>query len=233
METNTVQILMDSVEDLTGLDNVSDAKVIRWLNYAADNYSYLAITSSGRWRWDSSNQDDMSRLTTIIDSSDTKVQLESDTISVQKVEILVNGKYQPIQPIDIKDDKSESLSSVYSVAGTPTKYDYDSHFLYIYPVSDSSRTLRVTTSRAHPRFTTDNLSQGVGVIPIQEEYIVLYTANKLMIGSNDPSVVSIKNELNEKKAEVRDLFSKRDQDTPRRLKGTVPNAFRGRSRPNK
>lgn len=233
METNTVQTLIDYVKDLTGLDNLTDAKVVRTLNFAVDNYSNIAITSSGKWRWDSSNQTDMPRITATIDSSDTKVSLESDTIAIQKVEILENGKYQPVHPVDIKDNKDSSLDTTYNTAGIPKYYDYDSHYLYIYPVSDSSRILRITPSRAHPRYTTDNLTQNVGVIPTHEEYIALYAADRLMIGSNDPSRTQIRNELTVKEQEIRDLFSKRDQDTPRQLKAKIPSAFMGSARPNR
>lgn len=233
METNTVTTLIDYVKDITGQDNLSDAKAIRALNFATDHYSYIAITSSGRWQWDSNNQSDMSRITATITSVNTKIELETELMTLQKVEIQVNGKYQPIEAIDIKDAKSQSLDSEYSTAGTPIYYDYDSQFLYIYPVSDSSRTIRVTYSRPHPRFTTGNLTQNTGVTPVHEEYLAMYAADRVMIGVNDPSRVQIRNELSVMEAEIRDLFSRRDQDTPRVLKAKMPDAFMGSSRPNR
>ena len=230
MESNTVQTLIDYVKDLTGQTNASDAKLVRALNFASDHYSYLAITSSGKWNWDSSNQDDLPRITATIDSSTTKVSLPTDLIAIRQVEVTENDKYQIVHPIDIRDNQDHSLGTVYEAADLPRHYDYDSRYLYLYPTSDTTRTLRITYGRAHPRFSTSNLSQSVGVIPIQEEYLALYAADRLMIGNNDPSRTQIRNELMMKEEEVRDLFSKRDQDTQRRLKANIPSVFTKRSR---
>jgi hypothetical protein len=233
MESNTVQTLIDYVKDISGQDNASDAKIVRALNFGADKYSRIAITSSGKWRWDSSNQTDMPRITTTVGSSDTKVSLPTELIAIELVEILEDGDYQLVQPIDIRDNDSESLSAVYDSAGLTRYYDYDSAHLYLYPVSDSSRTLRVTYSRAHPRFSTSNLTQNVGVVPIDEEFLAFFAADRIMLGMNDPARTQVRQELQMMEADIRDMFSKRDQDTSRRLKGKTPDVFMRRSRGNR
>ncbi len=226
-------ILSDTIEyikDLTGLTNVSTAKVVRALNYAVDHYTYLALTSSGRWKWDSTNQTDVSRLTTTVTSADDKVELESDTVTIQQVEILVDGKYKIVHPTDIRDNQMEPISEQFDTQGIPQYYDFSGRNLYLFPSSDSSRTLRVTVGRAHPRFSPTDLTVSVGVSPIHEEYIALYAADRLMIGSNDPSRTQIRNEMTIKQEEIRDLFSKRDQDSVRRIKSNIPSVFMHRSR---
>lgn len=230
MESNTVQTLIDYTKDLTGLDNASDAKIIRALNFAVDHYSYLRITSSGRWRWDSRNQSDLPRVTTTIDSSNNKVSLENELMALERVEVTENELYQIVHPIDIRDNQDDSLSTVYQSTGLPKYYDYDSRYLYLYPTSDTTRTLRLTYSRAHPRYSTDNLTQSTGVNPVHEEYIALYAADRLMIGSNDDIRSQIRNELTIKAEEIRDLASKQDQDTARRLKASIPSVFTKRTR---
>lgn len=232
METNTVQTLIDYVKDLTGQTNATDAKIIRALNFGADNYSRIAITSSGKWRFDSKNHGNLPRITTTIDSSDNKVSLPTALIAIERVEVIEDGKYQVVHPIDIRDRQDQSLSTIYDTNGLPKFYDYDSRHLYFYPTSDTSRTCRITYSRAHPRFSTSNLTQDVGVVPIDEEYLAFFAADRLMIGSNDPSRAQVRNELQIMEENIRDLFSKRDQDTARRLKGKTPSVFmtRGRGR---
>lgn len=230
LQTNTVQTLIHYVKDITGLDNASDARIVRALNFGADNYSYIAVTSSGRWRFDSPNQDNLPRITSSIGQSDTKISLPNDLIAIELVEIEVDGKYQLVHPTDIRENSEESLSTIYSSEGIPKVYDYDSRYIYIYPVSDTSRTVRITYSRAHPRFSTSNLTQSVGTLPLHEEYIAMYAADRLMIGTNDEMRNNIRKELEVMQGEIRDLFSKRDQDTPQRIKGKVPNAFTSRSR---
>ena len=231
METRTVSDIIQAVKDITGLDNLTNAKAIRWMNYATDSYSYLAITASGRWQWDSSNQNKMRRMTTTIGTSDSKILLESDTVAIERVEVKKNGKYRTVYPIDIKDDKDNSLSTTYETVGTVQYYDYDGGYLYLYPTSNESTTVRVTPKRAHPRYSVDNLTQALGVNPLHEEYITLYTADRLMIGSKDTARIQIRNELMLKTDEIKELFSKRDQDTPRKLKAKIPSTFMGSARP--
>lgn len=230
MENNTVQTLIDYVKDLSGQDNASDAKIIRALNFGVDHYTYLAVTSSGKWKFDSSLNTDLPRITTSVDSSTSKVSLPTDLIAIDKVEVTENGKYQVVQPIDRRDNQDESLDTVYDTNALPVRYDYDSAHLYLYPISDTSRTLRVSYSRAHPRFSVDNLTVSVGTIPIHEEYVALYAADRIMLGMSDTARSAVRQELMVKEAEVRDLFSKRDQDTQRRLKANIPSAFMRRSR---
>lgn len=231
MQSNTVQTLIDYIKDITGLTNVSDAKVIRALNFGVDHYSYLRITSSNTWRWDSRNQTDLPTVTATLTTAG-KLSLENEVIAIERVEILLNGKYQRLDPTDLKDN-STPLSTYYGDASTPKIYDYDTRHLYFYPVPDTSYTVRVIYSRAHPRFTTTNLTQSVGVEPIHEEYIALYAADKLMIGSNDPIRAQIRQDLVEKEAEIKDLAAKQDRDTTVRLKGKVPSVFMRRTRGNR
>ena len=230
MQNNTVQTLIDYVKDLSGQTNASDAKIVRALNFGVDHYTYLAVTSSGKWKFDSSLNTDLPRITATITSSDNKVSLPTDLIAIDKVEVTEGDKYQVVQPIDRRDNQSEALETVYDANGLPRFYDYDSAHLYLYPTSDTSRTLRVSYSRAHPRFDASDLTVSVGTVPVHEEYVALYAADRIMIGTNDPSRTNVRQELQVKEMEIRDLFSKRDQDTQRRLKANIPSAFTRRSR---
>lgn len=230
MIQNTLADTIEYIKDLTGLSNLSTAKAVRALNYAVDHYTYLALTSSGKWKWDSTNQTDKARLTTTISNATDKVELETDTVTIQQLEVLVEGKYQIVHPVDIRDNQMQPLETEYSVAGVPRYFDFDGRSLYLFPRSDTTRTLRVTVGRAHPRFEASDTTVAMGVSPIHEEYLALYAADRLMIGSNDPSRSQIRNEMTVKQEEIRDLFSKRDQDSGRRLKSTIPNVFKARSR---
>lgn len=227
MQTNTVQTLIEYVKDITGQDNASNAKIVRALNFAVDHYSYLATTSSGKWKWDSRNQSDLPRVTTTLTTTG-RVSIENETLAIEHVEVLIDGKYQTVNPIDQRDNSSP-LDTVYDT-GKPRYYEADSRQLTFYPTPDTSYTIRMTYARPHPRYSTDNLTQTTGVEPIHEEYIALFAADRIMLGVNDPARTQIRNELMVKEEEVRDLFSKRDQDTTRRLKGVVPSTFRSKSR---
>lgn len=226
MQENTVQTLIDYTKDLTGLDSIPTAKVIRALNFGADHYSYLALTSSGVWKWDSRSHTNLPRITATLSTSGI-IELSSETITVEHFEALIDGKYQTVDPISQRDS-STPLDTEYGSSGKPQVYSLTGRFLRVYPTPDQAYTVRMTQGRAHQRFSTSELDAAVGVEPIQEEYIALYAADRLMIGSSDTARVAIREELAVKEKEVRDLFSRRDQDRPRRLKATIPNVFKRR-----
>lgn len=223
MQSNTVQTIFDFVKDITGQDNLSEAKFMRAFNFALDHYSYLGLTSSGRWKWDSRLNNDISRVTGIVTTTG-KVSLETELATIEHVEVLVNGKYKTLKPIDQRDS-ADALDTVYNATGTPTHYDVEGRFIRVYPLPDTSYTVRVSYGRIHPRFTTSDLSSEVGVEPMHEEYVAMRTADRVMIGVSNPTRNGIRDELKVMEDEVRDFFSKRDQDTGRKLTAKNPSVF--------
>lgn len=225
MIENTVYDLIESIKDLSGQTNISTAKAIRALNFGADSYSRLHILNSGKWKEDSNNHENLPRITTTITSADEKVSLPLELIAIQNVEVMTDGRYQPLEHIDAYDSKDASLSTVYATTGVPKRYDYDADNLYLYPQTDSSITLRVTYSRAHPRFSVDELTQSTGVVPIDDEYLVMYAVKYVMTGSNDPSIVGIKQDLQGMRNDVVVMYQNRNQNSVRRIKPKISNAF--------
>ena len=226
MESNTLQTLIDSIKDLTGQDGLSNAKAIRALNFAVDDYTRQRILANGRFTADSANYGNISRVTTTLTSSDTKVQLPLELISIRQVEVMDNnGYYQIVQPTDIQDEPNTPLETQFTTAGMPQRYDIESNHLYPFPTTDQNRTLRITYQRAHPRFSTANLTQDTGVLMIDEEYVVLYASRYIMYGSNDPIVSNIKADLMEKKREISKTFGNLDQDRTRRVRNVVNSTF--------
>lgn len=218
MQTNTLQTLIEYTKDISGLSNVSDEKVIRALNFAVDNYSYLKILSSGTWKWDSILHGDLARVT--LTSSAAILPLEDEMTTVRNLEVLVDSKYHLLTPIDQRDTNI-SLSELTTGASYPKYFDLDGRFIRLYPNPGTSFTYRLTYSRLHPRFSTDNLESPTGVEPIDEEYLALYAADKLMLGTNDPNRVHVRAELSIKERQIKDLTSKRDQTGPLQLKAKI------------
>ena len=228
MEINTVQTLIDSVKDLTGQDNIATAKVIRALNFGVDDWSTQTILASGKWRRDSTNHGNVSRITATLPAGQTKLSLPTDLIAIRQVEVLVGGTYIVVEPTDVHDS-SEPLDTTYQGSGVPEKYDYDSNHLFFYPVSDSSRTVRISYSRAHPRFSASNLTQDTGVLAIDEEYVVLYAADFVAIGISDTARVAIAQKLAEKRKSMHQTFALIDQDTTRKVRPHTDGVFSNNS----
>lgn len=225
MELNTVQTLIDYVKDISGQTNASNAKIIRALNFGVDHYSYLALTASGDYNWDSRNQTDVNRVTTT--TSAATLGIENELITVREVEIYLDGKWQTLNHIDEKDANYNAKKNETS---TPDSFDIVGQLIRPLPVPDQSYTYRLTYGRAHPRYSVDNLTQATGLIPITEEYVALYAADKIMLGTNNSNRTAVRNELTVKQEEVRDILSKRNQSRPMRLKATFPSAFMKHSR---
>jgi uncharacterized protein YerC len=227
MIQNTVQTLIDYVKDLSGQTNASNAKIIRALNFGVDHYSYLALTASGDYNWDSRNQTDVNRVTTT--TADSTLGIEDELITVREVEIYLEDKWQTLHHIDEKDD---SYNSKKNETNIPNSFDLVGQLIRPLPTPDRAYTYRLTYGRAHPRYSVDNLTQATGLIPITEEYVAMYAADRIMIGTSDSARVAVRNELTVKQEEVRDIFSKRNQSRPMRMKGSIPNAFmkKGRNR---
>lgn len=222
MQTNTVQTLIDYVKDITGLSNASDAKIIRALNFGVDDYSRQRILSSKRFTPDSINHGNVARVTGVASSGKLSLDSLPDLIGIRQVEVLVGGSYKKLESVDVKDE-SLPLDTLYAGSGTPQVYDVRSNTIYIYP--SSSQTIRVEYTRNHPRFSTSNLTQDVGVLNIDEEYVALFASDRLMIGSNNPSRTQVRNELELKKREMQQTFANLDQDYSKRVTTKVQPTF--------
>lgn len=219
MQINTVQTLIDYVKDLSGQDNLSTAKVIRALNFGTDHLSVIKLMASSKTNPDSSNNTDLSR--TSVTTSDTTLDLTGGDLAIGEVstlrhlEILSNGNYKRLTPIDSRDTGYTTLENQ---TGTPTSFDIEGNIIRLLPVPAGSFTYRLSYGRVHPRYVSTNLTQNTGLLPNEEEYVALYAADRVMIGTNDPSRTQVRNEMTLKADEIRKMTALRDQATPKRLR---------------
>lgn len=219
MQTNTVQTLIDYVKDLSGQDNLSTAKVIRALNFGTDHLSVIKLMKSSKSNPDSSNNTDLSR--TSVTTSDTSLDLSGGDLEIGEVstlrhlEILLNGNYKRLSPIDSRDSDYATLQNQ---TGTPTSFDIEGNTVRLLPTPNASFTYRLSYGRVHPRYSVDNLTQNTGLLPNEEEYVALYAADRVMIGMSDSARTAVRNELTIKVREIEKMVGLRDQSTPKRLK---------------
>lgn len=220
MQQNTVQTLITYVkEDLTGQTNASTAKVIRALNFGVDNLSSLKLMLSSKTNPDSYNNTDVSRTTvttsaTTLDLSGGDLDL-GEVSTLRHLELSTLDGYTRLLPIDSRDSSYEYLQNQ---TGTPEYFDIDGNTIRLFPVPGGSFTYRLSYGRVHPRYSADNLTQSTGLMPNEEEYVALYAADRMMIGTNDPSRTQVRMELAEKKKEIEKMLSTRDQSASKRVK---------------
>lgn len=215
----TVQTLIDYVKDLSGQTNATDAKIIRALNFGADHVSVIKLMAGSKTNPDSSNNTDLSR--TVVTTSDLTLGLsggtldEGEALTFRHLEIATGDTYTRLIPIDSRDSEYEYLQNQ---TGEPTHFDIEGNILRLFPKPDASYTYRLSYGRVHPRFSASNLTQATGLLPNEEEYVALYAADRLMIGSNDPSRTQIRNDMTVKAGEITKMAGLRDQTTNKRLK---------------
>lgn len=219
MQTNTVQTLVEYVKDLSGQDNASDAKIIRALNFGTDHLSVIKLMTGSKTNPDSSNNTNLSRVT-VTSSSATQTLSGGDlevgeAMTLRHVEILLGASYKRLDTIDSRDSEYEYLQNQ---TGEPTHFDIEGNVLRILPAPNGSYTFRLSYGRVHPRYTTDNLTQNTGLLPNEEEYVALYAADRIMIGSNDPSRTQVRNEMTVKAEEIKKMTALRDQSASKRIK---------------
>ena len=228
MQTNTVQTLVDIAKDLSGLDNAPIAKIIRLMNLSTDSLSAIKLEAANRTNPDFSTHTDISRST--VTNSATKLSIYGGDIAQDELMTFVgievlgeNGEYRKLQAVDFRDQNYEALQSQ---SGTPTHFDIQGQHIIPLPQPDASFTYRLTYGRSHPRYTVDTLSNPTGLQPLEEEYVAMFTADKLMVGSNDPSRASVRNDVERLAMRIEDMVGRRDQVSSRRLTTNVIPAFR-------
>ena len=221
MVENTVQTLIDEVKDLSGQSNLSTAKAVRALNRGTDRLSAIRLEIARRSGWDSRNQTDVSRVSTT--TSDTTLSTENELLTLLELERQnSDGTYTKLTPIDRRDSEYQGLKDK---TGTPTSFDLDGRIIRPLPAPDSSNTYRLTYGRVHPRFTTGNLTQATGVLATEEEFLVFYAADRVMIGTNDPSRTQVRNELTVMEGNIKEMAAAVDQATVNRIKPKVDSVF--------
>jgi hypothetical protein len=227
MIQNNVQTLIDYVKDLSGQTNASTAKIIRALNFGVDHVSVIKQLKASKSNPDSSNHEDVSRAS--VTTSDTTLGMyggdipQDGLLTFRYIERLnADGTYTRLEP---KDERDSNYSALQGQSGTPRYYDVVGQTIRPLPVPDNSFTYRLAYGRNHPRYSADNLTQTTGLLPVEEEYVALYAADRITIGTNDPTRTSIRNEMTVKQREIEDMVAMKDQNTVRRVKPKVEATF--------
>lgn len=216
---NTVQDHITHLKFITGQDNLSNEDAVRLLNFGIDDYSHLSLTSSGRWKHDMTSGS-QPRDTATLQAGDAWVVLDEKHLFVERVEATYDGETYVLTPLDVRDSQ-EALTTIYETNGKPLYYDKEGEKLYPYPRPDREMTVTLFYSRPVAYVSVDNLSAEIDVPRIHNEYIVLAAADKMSFRLSDPNAARISTALAKKENEVREFYSKRDQNTSRQLVGKV------------
>jgi hypothetical protein len=219
-DTTDLQGIFQHTKFISGQDSLNIKDFTRLANYALDDYSYLAITSSGQWKFDDSTYTTHPSATRTVNSGQADYDLDTTFLTVDSVQLLVDGKYKTLEPIDRKN-RTQPLTATYATNGQPEAFDFDGESIFLYPTPSQGYTMKVFFSRAVQYFDVTDTTATIGIPRIHHEYIALHASHRLTLRTNDPNRVQIRDELMQFEKKIRDFYSKRDMTQPRRLKGNI------------
>lgn len=222
---NTQSELIEHLRFMGG-DNATSlptSDAVRLLNFALDRYSYLAITTDGRWQFDDTENTDLPRASITLSAGDIAVPLNATHLTIRFAELTdASGNKTRLKTFDRRG--VDTVTPRTTDTGQPYAYDYEAGVLYFDQYVDDTYTLTIHFSRAATHLTTDNTTQVVGIPTIHTEYLVLYAAYRNSFRTNDEHRPQLREEVEQMEQDVRDFYGRRDEDTPAQLKAVIKSA---------
>lgn len=159
------------------------------VNSTLDDFTALAINSSGTWQWDDSNQTDYPIIKTNIVSGQRDYPFTVDgsnnlILDVFKVLILPSATstiYQEIYPVDQQSESSTGIATENGVTGIPSEYDKTGNsiqFADVTPNYNATNGIKMLVNREASYFAYSDISKKAGIPGIFHEYLALKPALK-------------------------------------------------------
>lgn len=217
-DTSTHQGLVEIIKFETGQDSLSNEEVIRAINLALDNYSYLELIGSRRWKPDASTNTDLPIATTTLNAGETSIALDTSMLTLEEIDL--NGDI--LTPIDRSEFKDKTPTQVYGTSGTPQAYDYVAGQLFFYPpLATGTATVTAHFGRAEPYFATTDTTATIPIPRIHHRYLIADASEQIAFAKNDPDYNKFLNRKMTEEGKVLEFFGLRDQDTRKSLRTLI------------
>lgn len=160
------------------------------VNITLDDYFSLALSASGKWQLDDSNQIDYPIITSNLVSgqrdypftTDGSGNLILDIYAVYVLTATSNGIYQQIYPVDIQSDGYETASFTdgKNVSGISYRYDKTANAIFLDPIPNYNATagLKIYINREASYFLSSDTTKKPGVPGLHHEYFAIKPALK-------------------------------------------------------
>lgn len=247
----SLQGLFEHTKFLTGQTNLNIKDFTRLANFAMDDYSSIVMSADGRWKFDDFTNTTNPQGFTKVTAGQRGYTLATNYLQISKVELKVDGMWRVLEPIDQRDYKNQALDETFKTPSDPKYYDYDGQQIKLYPAPDFSDTgtvsesdpgavasLHVDFTRPAEYFDTTDTTATIGIPRLHHQYIALKASHMVAMSTNDPSISKLEQELVSWEGQerngrlsggkIREYFSVRDENTPRRLKPSLNSAFTSR-----
>ncbi len=184
--------LIQEIESELGLDDGTITnnttlfkKITASINLALDDYTAIAIESSGTWQFDDSNHEDYPIIRANINSGQRDYAFTTDEnlnliLDIYKVLILPSATstiYQEAFPIDELEQPYDILTEN-TATGSPDRYGKLANGVFLDPMPGYNATsgIKVVINREGSYFTTSDTTKMPGVPGIHHKYFVLKPA---------------------------------------------------------
>ena len=202
------------------------------VNLAMDNVTAKIFELGGDWQYDDSNHTDYPIITTDLLESQRDYSFTTDgsgniIVGIYKVQVLVDGKYVDIDPVDQQSQTQDvrSLTDGVNKEGTPTRYDKTANgiFLDLIPTADVTDGLKVFINRESTYFTVSDTTKKPGFDGLVHEYLVYevaykYARDKRLANKND-----LKEGLAMEEIKINNRYGRRERDISRNLTPLIQN----------
>lgn len=158
------------------------------VNLAWDTYLHIALTSSGKWQFDDSNQTDYPiAYTNLVDgqrsylfTTDEQSNLILDIFKVAILPSATATLYEEIYPIDQQTkNHAPDIVSETTAEGVPIQYDKTANGIFLDPIPSYNATngLKVYINREPSYFATSDTTKKPGCPGIHHEYFAFKAAH--------------------------------------------------------
>jgi hypothetical protein len=195
-------------------------------NNALDEYTRLAISASGRWKFDDSNHTDYPEIVTDLVANQrsytfTVDQQNNIILDIYRVYVKdAQGKYQLIQPID-PDTQIVDVTNYDGANTTGFSYEYDKTANAILinnvPPANVVAGLKVSINREASYFTHTDTTKKAGIYGLHHKYLYLKPALEYARRNTLTSHDRIERQVLMIEREIKDGLNRRAKDERRRL----------------
>lgn len=199
-------------------------KIVNSCNNWLDKVTGYAIGADRRFQWDDTNHSELPEGTRDLTVNVTDYAFLTDEqgntiLTLTKVEMLENGYYRLLTPVD-KNDENYDQDSFGQVAGVPQYYDKIADNvirLDTIPTATVSNGLRFTFQRTPSYFTASDTTKTPGVAPILHRGFVIASAYDMALALGLANLQPLAVELQKETDFMLQYFSIRGMDNDMRL----------------
>lgn len=197
------------------------------VNLALDDFTRLAIQSSGTWQFDDSGHTtDYPIITTNLVASQRDYSFTTDErgnliLYIYKVLIAdASGNFYEVKPKDAQGD-SDTVGywNGQNTTGTPATYDKTANGIFLDPIPSYNYTngLKVYINREASYFTSSDTSKKPGIPGLFHSYLYLQPAREYARRNNKSNYGILEAQVARIESNIQEYFAFREKDVPHRL----------------